>query len=1574
MKKCIATWISPLLALLSLGLWAFPVTANAVGCPNETVRTGASASLPDCRAYELLTPPDSDGRLLEGLAGFGFEAPHDVFPTELLSPAGESLAYLTYSGPLVEPNEANGTLDLYEARRASTGWSTARRLTPSGTQTSITRTLGGVSPDHQFTFVTVDPVEGRPSGSLENGEYLGKPDGTFELIGRGSLGEEPYAQGRFITAGGEHVIFTTGRSPVQSFLCARHECASAQLEPEAPPTGTGAIYDRSANGPTHVVSLLPGNKPPLAGEEAFYKGASKYGSSVAFTIKGTLYVRVDNGDPSAEETIEVASGEPTYAGLSGDGRYIFYVQAGNIHRFDTSTKTDLQVSSTGEAEIVNISADGSHVYFISKEAIGGEGASGKPNLYVWSSNTTRYIATVAATDLERTSGSQTGNCPSSCGIPALTRWTSYAVAPPSVSPFTTEPGPGAESSRSTPDGIVLIFESRAELTSYENNGHTEIYRYDDSTDKLICVSCNPAVEPAQSDAQLQELRLMRPGIVINSLSNDGSRVFFETKEGLTEGDTDNVNDIYEWSDRGGENSSLSLISSGKSTEYTSALGASGELFLPSPNVIFSVSPSGSDIAFLTQDVLVSGAGIGGVPAIYDARIGGGFPLPEPPRFCLEEECKLPMSSVVPSLGGELSEGTHGAGNIKPRKHRCHPRAKHRRRHRRCGKGKARRTARISRIASGSLVQARAAYGEAAVPNESSTSSSSIGGSTLVGTTSVGGEFESFGIESVGVEASTVEAAMHPDFTTRFSLNHKIKNGEPVADARVEEVSVNLPPGIVGNPAAFPHCSTGQFIAANCPPASQVGFARSLIDSLAGEVGGPIYNLQPPHPENEIARFGFTAVVYPVFIDIRVRSASDYGVTATVHSAPGGAPLIASKVTLWGNPADPSHDDERFPPGGVDLAPLAFMTNPSACQSGEVGFQVTSYQLPGQVFSASAPMPQITGCQGLPFAPSFSAQPTSHVAGAPTGLKTKLILPQHLGAGERATATMREARVTLPEGMQIAAGAANWIGTCSDQQIGFHEEVDAQCPDVSKLGTATIVSPALPEPIEGAIYQRTPIPGHQFGLWLAADGLGMHIKLPGELSPDKQSGRLTAVFSDLPQVPVEEIDLDVWGGSRAPLQNPASCGTYVTDFSFAPHSQDPAISGQDQIRIDEGCSQPFAPTLHAGVEDPLAGHFSPFVFDLTREDGSQALRGFELHLPQGELAKLAGVPLCGEDAAAAGSCSSASKIGSLTAASGPGPDPLWLPQPGKAEPGVYLAGPYQGAPYSILSEVPAQAGPFNLGTLAVRSALRIDPETAQATVVADPLPQFFEGVGITYRRLHAAIDRPGFSLNPTDCRETTVTSEVTSTQGTVANPASRFQLDGCKALKFKPKLSLKLRGGIERGDYPALTATLKARKGDANIARVSVGLPHSEFLAQEHIATICTRVQFAAGKCPRESIYGKAKVWTPLLDKPLEGPVYLRSSDNPLPDMVVALRGALEIDLVGRIDSRHGGIRTTFETVPDAPVSKFVLRMKGGAKGLLVNSTGICRAAHKAAVAVRAQNGRKANLRPTLQSHNCKSHG
>jgi hypothetical protein len=553
-------------------------------------------------------------------------------------------------------------------------------------------------------------------------------------------------------------------------------------------------------------------------------------------------------------------------------------------------------------------------------------------------------------------------------------------------------------------------------------------------------------------------------------------------------------------------------------------------------------------------------------------------------------------------------------------------------------------------------------------------------------------------------------------------------------------------------------------------------------------------------------------------------------------------------------------------------------------------------------------------------------------------------------------------------MTIAAGAAAGLEACSSEQAGYKTLGPASCPGASKLGTAEFDVPDLERPLQGAVYQRTSEPGHLFRVWIVADDLGVHVALPGEIELDKVTGRITTSFLDNPQVPLRELRLHLFGGSRGPLTTPTRCGTYSTHWNLTPWSSSTPASGDSSMTIDEGCGTGgFAPELSAGSASARAGAFSTFSLDLIAKAGEENLSKLAVTLPPGLLAKLKDVPLCQGAEATAGNCPAGSRIGWAGVASGPGSTPLWIPQPGKEATSIFLGGPYEGAPYSMIVRVPAQAGPFDLGTVIVRSAVRVDRETARVTVESDPLPQILEGVPITYRDIRAVVDRPRFTLNPTSCRTLTTTSKVTSIGGAVAHPDDPFQVAGCKALGFRPKLALRLKGGTERRDYPALTATLKTKKGDANIGGVSVALSHGEFLAQEHIRTICTRVQFAANKCPAGSVYGHARAWTPLLSKPLSGPVYLRSSNHPLPDLVVSLEGEIDIALVGRIDSVRGGIRTTFDSVPDAPVTKFVLKMKGGKKGLLVNSRDLCEGPQRARVKMHGQNGIRRIFAPKLRT-------
>jgi hypothetical protein len=409
-----------------------------------------------------------------------------------------------------------------------------------------------------------------------------------------------------------------------------------------------------------------------------------------------------------------------------------------------------------------------------------------------------------------------------------------------------------------------------------------------------------------------------------------------------------------------------------------------------------------------------------------------------------------------------------------------------------------------------------------------------------------------------------------------------------------------------------------------------------------------------------------------------------------------------------------------------------------------------------------------------------------------------------------------------------------------------------------------------------------------------------------------------------------------------------------------------VTATSTFTIDEGCANAgqFTPTLEAGTTAPSAGKPSPFTLRITQRSGQQNLSVIEATLPKGVLAKLAGVQLCGNAEAATGNCPMGSQVGTTTVGAGAGPSPIYVPQPGRAPTAVYLAGPYNGAPYSLVVKVPAEAGPFNLGTVTVRNSLYVDPTTTQVTAKSDPLPQILDGVPISYRDVRVDITRNDFTINPTSCEPMQVTSVLTAISGQTASPATRFQVAGCDALGFSPKLSLQLKGQTKRTGNPAVNAVLTAPPGQANIAATTVILPKSSFIDQSHVDNPCTRVQFSADACPANSILGTAVAYTPLIDKPLEGPVYFRSNggERTLPDIVADLNGQIHVVLVGFIDSVKVGkessrVRTRFASVPDAPVSKFVLKLKGGKRGLIENSQNLCKVKPVATVQMTGQNGK-----------------
>ena len=874
--------------------------------------------------------------------------------------------------------------------------------------------------------------------------------------------------------------------------------------------------------------------------------------------------------------------------------------------------------------------------------------------------------------------------------------------------------------------------------------------------------------------------------------------------------------------------------------------------------------------------------------------------------------------------------------------------------------------------------------------------------------------------------SSTQAGGHPDLEVSFTVANRIDQiaANPCNCEDAKDATVQLPAGFIGNPHATPQCTLAEFSVDSCPIDSQVGIVN-VEPSHLFPFNAALYNMVPAPGEAGLLAFKVFFVNAPQFTILNARTNSDYGLEAKNSSiVHGDYPVHEFREVLWGVPADPAHNplrvDRHYTPGEETAyfgnlcdaegnastadpntvvlpcelnlltippvpsnSPLTpFLQSPTTCDSA-LSSSLTVLSYDGGITEASNPWPEMTGCDQLSFNPSLYAHPTTEQTDSASGIDLELNVPQQLSPSVPSPTELRAASVTLPTGFSINPNAADGKTVCTDAEARFGTKEEAHCPEYSKIGSLEIDSSALPGPLPGFVYLGTPLPGNRYRVFLVADGFATHIKLAGTVSADPANGQLTVSFKDLPQSPLTSFKLHLFGSERGLLATPDRCDTYSVSSTFTPW--DASLAAETSLQfftIDSGpagsacpgARRPFTPGFSGASSRNRAGSASPFSVTFTRQDGDQNLTGVTVTNPPGFTAKLAGVAYCPEAAIAqlrdsqysglaelaAPACPSASQIGTVVAGAGAGNHPLYIP--GK----VYLAGPYRGAPLSLVAVVPAVSGPYDLGDIAVRAAISIDPLTGQVTTASDALPQILEGIPLRTRFIRVTLDRPDFARNPTNCAPLVGGGQMTGDEGGVASDKQHFQVADCASLPFGPKLGFKLEGGTKRTGHPALTATLTAKPGEANIARTVVTMPHSIELDSAHIKGPCTRVQYAAHACPRSSILGTAKAESPLIGKPLEGPVYLRSSSHELPDIVVDLRGQIEIELDGRIDSVHGRLRTSFESVPDVPVTKFTLMLAGGRKGLLVNSTNLCAGVQRAAVKMVGQNGARTKRRQGLQ--------
>jgi hypothetical protein len=850
-----------------------------------------------------------------------------------------------------------------------------------------------------------------------------------------------------------------------------------------------------------------------------------------------------------------------------------------------------------------------------------------------------------------------------------------------------------------------------------------------------------------------------------------------------------------------------------------------------------------------------------------------------------------------------------------------------------------------------------------------------------------------------VVSSNTQAGAHPDISARFKFDDP---GQPEV---AKDITVNLPPGIFGNPGAIFKCRAADFALNHCAPGAQVGLVK-IVANYAGIPNyvlgtAPVYNMRTVG-EEETARIAFVAPVanVPVAIPVSVRSAKDYELQLKVTGIPQNIPTGFVEANIWGFPADPEHDPDRFRPGSPGVPPgcaemlstecnaapfpdaaqtvSPYIDNPSVCTGAPlpITLDVASYQDPGTVSHANATFGQTTGCEKQRFDPLLELAPTSREADSPAGLDIKLKADQFLEGEASSPSTLRSGEVILPPGLTINPDAADGQTACLDSQAGFGTNDAGHCPDNAKIGRIEVVTPALDEPLEGSLYFGEPQPGNQYRVFMIFDGQGIHAKLVASARPNPATGQVTMSVTDLPQVPFEEFNLHLFASDRGLVATPTRCRIYNADSTMTPWN--PAIAAQQSspiFSIETGPSgsscpgevRPFHPRLVAGNSSAVAGDFSSFTLKLDRDDGDQFLGDLTFRMPPGFTGDLRGISYCPEASILAASqklgrveqanpsCPASSQIGTTNVAAGPGEHPFHAV--GK----MYLSGPFKGAPLSLAAVTPALAGPYDYGVVVVRVALHVDPETAQVFAASDRVPSIIGGIPIRMRSIQVNIDRPNFTINPTNCSPFTVDSQGIGDQGTVTDFSSYFQVVNCASLAFGPRMTMRQTGGrknTRRAKNPELQFDLRTRPGDANIKAISVTLSSAFEIDQRHLGNICSEKELAADQCAGRTAIGRATTTTPLLDQPLRGPVYAVSGSGGLPRLAFILNG--QVDLVPRADTKTvggGRLQTTVPVVPDAPIGHFHLVVFGGKAGYLINTRSICTHRPVTQVSFTGQNGK-----------------
>ena len=866
-----------------------------------------------------------------------------------------------------------------------------------------------------------------------------------------------------------------------------------------------------------------------------------------------------------------------------------------------------------------------------------------------------------------------------------------------------------------------------------------------------------------------------------------------------------------------------------------------------------------------------------------------------------------------------------------------------------------------------------------------------------------------------------KAGGHPPFgVTDFTVATKESGGGMVApEGVVDHVRTDVAPGLSTNPQAVPKCSLaefgtevapGTFAGPTCNANTIIGTNKVVVyvelANLDLPIEGTVYNLEQAKglasefgvalPLPEFITKSPTQLYAHTIIEGHVETATDYHDYFEIKVSPE-LPLISSRLSFTGNIGE----------GKAPFGSGGFLTNATSCLGAgpATTSKITLESEEGAKAEAKYTTPiGIDECDAVPFGdtvgPTFGLTPENTHSDAPDGITTSVTEAHDLTPTGTDSSQVKSATITLPEGLTLNPAAANEITkACTPSQIGIGTLAPVTCPAESKVGTVTLDVPGLPtneeepEALHGTLYlgasdESGIITKPPYVMYIDAESAryGLSVRLKGQVTPDPVTGRLTATFGDTPGQPPEQpfsnLVLHFNTGQNAPLANPLACGAAATQARFDQYANpgnefSPAIEPFIVDNASTGGACPATPPLTvaqttANATANAGGHTS-YTFSLGRPEGNQYLSTVKATLPAGLVGAIPTATLCPEAQAAGGGCPATSQIGEANVTAGSGGTYLFKGP-------VYLTGPYSGAPYGLSIQVPAVAGPFNLGTVITRSKLDIDPYTARVTATT-VLPRIQQGVPLRLRGITVTINKPGFLFNPTSCAaqatDTTLTGFINpanndgSATQTLSSP---FQVGNCNALKFKPTFKAVTSSRTSKANGASLETTLNEVPGDANVKSVKVQLPKALPSRLTTLQKACPAATFEADyrKCPPGSFVGGARANTPTLPGKLQGPAILVSHAAeafPDLDLVMEANGVRSV-LVGNTDIKKGITTTTFASTPDVPVSSITVNLPIGAHSALAANGNLCANPLVMPTTMTGQNGTVVKQNTTIKVNTC----